>query len=163
MSWKASGSAKSENSLTILLRIYHIKFLGIEFLRDPSFTNKGQVVCISHENVSNFRPFPSILFINPSGAKTGIIHENLVNTIAADALAPCVARSSAAMLLIMWDHQVLVFDEQEFLVLVPSRCREKMENIKTYFYVLSETSKAEGIRTQNANQPYDFLFSHPSL
>ena len=34
--------------------------------------------------------------------------------MAADALAPCVARTSAAMILIMWNRQVLVLLEAEF-------------------------------------------------
>ena len=40
--------------------------------------------------------------INPSGAKTGTFWNNLVNTITVDVLVPCIARLSAAMLLIMW-------------------------------------------------------------
>ena len=41
--------------------------------------------------------------VNPSGVKTGIFRENLVNTLAADALASCVAKSAASMLLTMQD------------------------------------------------------------
>ena len=47
--------------------------------------------------------------INPSGAETGIFLDNNVNTMAAVALVPCGTRSSAAMVLIMQDNQVLVF------------------------------------------------------
>ena len=43
---------------------------------------------------------------NPSGAETGILQ---VNTMAADALAPYVARPSAAMVLNKQDKQVLIF------------------------------------------------------
>ena len=35
---------------------------------------------------------------NLSGAETGMCWDNEVNTMTADALAPCVARSSSAML-----------------------------------------------------------------
>ena len=45
----------------------------------------------------------SLFHINPSGAKTGISHANYVNPMAADALAPCVARPSTDMGLILWD------------------------------------------------------------
>ena len=39
---------------------------------------------------------------------------SLVNTIAADALAPSVARTSATMLLILHTKQILVFHEEGF-------------------------------------------------
>ena len=38
---------------------------------------------------------------NPQGARTELTRFNWVNIMAADALAPCVARTSAAMILIM--------------------------------------------------------------
>ena len=41
--------------------------------------------------------------LKPSGAETRTLEENGVNTMAADALAPCGARTSAAMTLIMQD------------------------------------------------------------
>ena len=41
------------------------------------------------------------LHVKHSGAETGIFEKNLVNTMTADALAPCVARASAAMVLTM--------------------------------------------------------------
>ena len=44
--------------------------------------------------------------VNPCGADAGIFRDNFVSTMAVDALAPCVARSSTAMLLIMWDKQI---------------------------------------------------------
>ena len=44
-----------------------------------------------------------------TGAEVGMFHENYVNTIAADALAPYVARSSTAMALIIYNEQTLVF------------------------------------------------------
>ena len=39
--------------------------------------------------------------VNPVGNDTGIIQQNWVNTMAADDLAPCVTRSSIAMLYII--------------------------------------------------------------
>ena len=41
------------------------------------------------------------MMIKPSGAETRIILENKFNTIAADVLAPCVGRTSEAMVLHM--------------------------------------------------------------
>ena len=39
---------------------------------------------------------------------------NYVNIMYADSLAPCVARTSAAMILIIYDRQVPVLLEEEF-------------------------------------------------
>ena len=43
----------------------------------------------------------AIYYVNPAGAEAGIFQENRVNTMAADALATYVARSSSAMVLNM--------------------------------------------------------------
>ena len=40
--------------------------------------------------------------------------------MAADALAPYVARSSATMVFTLWDKQVLVFHGERFQLTVPS-------------------------------------------
>ena len=40
-----------------------------------------------------------------------MLQDNLVNTMAADALAPSVARTSATMVLTMQDQQVFALDE----------------------------------------------------
>ena len=37
--------------------------------------------------------------VNPCSDKTGILGNNKVNTMTADALAPCITRSSATMIL----------------------------------------------------------------
>ena len=39
--------------------------------------------------------------VNSAGVKDGTFRENYVDTLAADALAPCVARTSAAMVLVI--------------------------------------------------------------
>ena len=52
--------------------------------------------------------------INPTGADPGICRENEVNAMADDALATCVARTSAAMVLTMKDSRVFVFFEEWF-------------------------------------------------
>ena len=49
---------------------------------------------------------------NASAGETGTFQENRVNIMAADALAPCGARSSTVMVLFMQDKQVLVFHKE---------------------------------------------------
>ena len=51
------------------------------------------------------------LVTSPSVAETRIFSANLVNTMTADALAPCIARTSTAMILILQDKRVVVFQE----------------------------------------------------
>ena len=51
------------------------------------------------------------IIFNLYGAETEIFWDHWVNTITADALAPCVARSSAIMVLTKHDKQVLTFHE----------------------------------------------------
>ena len=48
------------------------------------------------------------------GVEIGIFHENYVNNMATDALAPGVAMTSAAMVMTMHDKEVLVFHEGGF-------------------------------------------------
>ena len=52
-------------------------------------------------------------------------------TITADALAPCVARASAAVVSTMQDEWILVFHEKGYQPPAPSQCREngKCKNI----------------------------------
>ena len=47
------------------------------------------------------RPIYLWSFINPFVSEAGIFLENLINTVAADTMAPCSPRSSAVMLLTM--------------------------------------------------------------
>ena len=56
-----------------------------------------------------------------SGVETRIFWDNWVNTctIAADNLAPCDARSSVAMILIVQDKLVLVFHKEVFQLPAP--------------------------------------------
>ena len=46
---------------------------------------------------------PMMTYINHCGAGSGNFQEKGANALAVDALAPCVARSSAGMALAMWD------------------------------------------------------------
>ena len=53
-----------------------------------------------------------------SNITIGIIKENKVSTMAADALAPYVAKASAAMVLTRQDELVLVLREEEWFQLI---------------------------------------------
>ena len=52
--------------------------------------------------------------LNPADAQNRLLCVNKVNTMATDTLPPYIARSSAAIVLTMWDKQVLVFHEEGF-------------------------------------------------
>ena len=60
-----------------------------------------------------------LIHINPSD-ESGIFQDDQVNIIAANALAPCITRSSAAMVLAMQDKQVFVFHKVGFQIWVPT-------------------------------------------
>ena len=51
----------------------------------------------------------SKVIIHPTSAEIKVVHDNLVNTIASAALAPCVVKTPGAMLLSLLDQQILVF------------------------------------------------------
>ena len=61
-----------------------------------------------------------------NGAETRLFLADWVNTMFIDALAPCITRSSATMVLIMKDKQVLVFHKNGFQCPVPSPCWENI-------------------------------------
>ena len=52
----------------------------------------------------------------------------------ADALAPCVARSSAAMTLVVWIRQVLVLREEGCQPPMSCQCGGMIEIVNTYLY-----------------------------
>ena len=49
-----------------------------------------------------------------TGAETKIIQDNRVNTMAADALAPCGTRSSATLISSMQDKWISIFQDKDF-------------------------------------------------
>ena len=53
-------------------------------------------------------------FVEAFWCETGIYQQNYVNTMAGAAQAPCVARTSAVMVLTMQDKQVFIIHEQVF-------------------------------------------------
>ena len=67
-------------------------------------------------------------WVSPSGSETETVKHTLLNTMAADALAPGGAKSSAAMILTMKNNQVFVFHEEVFQLPVSSQCVEMVEN-----------------------------------
>ena len=81
-----------------------------------------------------------------SGAESRISQDYSVNTMAANALAPCVARLSATMVSIMQIKQVLVFHEEGFQHVASFQCGEMInplcakfcrENINIYLHFMS--------------------------
>ena len=70
----------------------------------------------------NYIPAFDFIFhmINPSGAENWIYQKNQVNTMAVDDLAPCIARSSASMVLTMQEKLVLIFYGEGFPLTVKS-------------------------------------------
>ena len=53
-------------------------------------------------------------WVNPSGAEAEIFWDNLVSTVAADAVDPCITKSSATMELVMQNERDLVFHKEGF-------------------------------------------------
>ena len=79
-----------------------------------------------------------------SDAQIRMLCENKVNALAADALAPCVARASAAMLLTMQDKCIFLFHQGEFQQSVPSVMRNGTKyNIKNCFLLSYEKKSAQ--------------------
>ena len=70
--------------------------------------------------------------------RKAILRENKVNAMAADVLAPCVTRSSAAVLLMIQDKWVIVFRGGGFWLLVSSWCQKMIENTNTFLSVLKK-------------------------
>ena len=74
----------------------------------------------------------TLFHMQTSGPETGMVLENVINTMAADALATYVARSSIAMVLNMQHKLVLVFYEDGFQETVPFKCWWIIEQASTY-------------------------------
>ena len=73
-------------------------------------------------------------WVNPSGAETRIFWENKANTMDDDALAPCVARPSAAMVSNMKDKSPLSSSRKDFTYLLQHNV-EKWQEIQLCAYV----------------------------
>ena len=66
--------------------------------------------------------------------------------MAADALAPYVARTSAAMILTMKKRYILVLSEEGFQLPASHQCGKMTQNVNIYFYVPSENLAHKGLR-----------------
>ena len=71
---------------------------------------------------------PVYVLSNPLGVQTITSGANEINTIAADPLAHCVTKPSAAMLFTVMGKQILIFHQEGFQVPAPSQCLELIEN-----------------------------------
>ena len=69
--------------------------------------------------------------IYPPGAETGIFLESLGNTMAADDLAPRIARLPAAVVLIMKNKCIIALPDERFELYVPSQCQEMAKYANT--------------------------------
>ena len=83
--------------------------------------------------------------LSPCDAETGILKAIYINTMAPDALAPCVARPSEAMVLNMQDKWVLVFHKGRFQPPAPSQFWE-IYKIKICFYVSYKKYSMTGVK-----------------
>ena len=77
-------------------------------------------------------------FYTVSNICTGskLIWVNILTIIGADALAPCIARPSAAMILIMYNRQVFVLHEEGIQLPVPCQCGAVTWNVNICFCFL---------------------------
>ena len=86
------------------------------------------------------------LWINLSSHEAGRFDRTMyVNTMTADVLAPCVAKTSAAMVLTMWDKQVFVFHMEEFQLPVPSQYWKIPDDANT-LCVSKKNSSRQGVK-----------------
>ena len=82
-------------------------------------------LCLSCINLIEIGP-GLLQLVNTSDAETRIFLENKGNDMVANALAPCITRSSSGMVLIMEDKQVFVFN---------SRCHFCVEKCIDWRYI----------------------------
>ena len=75
-----------------------------------------------------------------SGAANRIFWTNWVNTMAADALAPCIARSSATMVLTVQGKWIFVFHEDEFQLPTPSQWWVMIKYVNIHWWYLKINS-----------------------
>ena len=76
---------------------------------------------------------PRVQWVNPSGFEARIFWENYANTMAADALIPCIARSSVWTVLIFKNKQVLTFHKYAFQLPVSPQHIVKLCKYILYF------------------------------
>ena len=92
-------------------QLYGIDLISLEY----SGLSTRKKYCVAVSLTKNF------------GAETRIFQKNQVNITAADALAPCIARLSTAMVFSVYVYWILVLHEERFQLLKPSQCWEMTE------------------------------------
>ena len=78
--------------------------------------------------------FPRNLFKITQDAESGIFVERQVHIRVVDALAPCIPRSSVALVLMMYDKQILVVNEDRILTICAILMWRDDKKILIYFY-----------------------------
>ena len=86
-----------------------------------------------------------IKVFNPSGVETKIFQANYVNAMAADALAPCIARPSTCIMLTKQDRWVLVFNEKGFQQPVSIQYWEIIQAMEIYSYFTETNLGCQGL------------------
>ena len=81
-----------------------------------------------------------LVYIYIRGAKTGAFWDNLLNTMTADGLAPCVTTSSGATTWNADDKRVTVLYKKGFQLSVSSKCWEVIRTVIIILYFLKKKS-----------------------
>ena len=93
-----------------------ILIVEIRWSYDCLISTMGYPLQVSWHSILNQGANMSSIVVTPSGDENRIFQENLVNTISADAMPTCTARSSTATPLSVWDKQVRGFNGEVFLI-----------------------------------------------
>ena len=89
-----------------------------------------------------------------------MLQDNLVNKVTADALAPCITKSPAAMVLYKQDKQVLVFWMEKFQLPEHSQCSEirQVTNIDGLVQDCSNSIANALELLQSCTKPSNYIF-----
>ena len=107
------------NNIPVLVQIMAWRRLGDKPLSEPMMDSLPTHICVTRPQ-----------WVNTSGTETEIFQASQVNAIAADALALCIARPSAAMILTAWKVDIVVLSEFK-----KTTCQVSMSNHVKYEYV----------------------------
>ena len=102
-------------------------------------------------------------FLNPSGSEVRIYCYNQINIMTADALAPCVAKSTASMILTVRDKYILVFLKKIFQLTARSQfMRNDTEWCKCIFIFPKRYSAWQELNQMyyKPEEPYEIAVSH---
>ena len=99
------------NNIPPLVQIMAWRRPGDKPLTEPMVVRLLTHICVTRPQ-----------WVNTSGAETGLLQDNKVITVAADALAPCTVRTSANMVLTIQDKWIFAFHEEGFQLPTPIMC-----------------------------------------